>query len=486
MTKKIFFTILFILLIGVNILLSFFSLRWDLSQGGVYSLSPSSKRILKTLDKKLTIKFYASGNIPTRLLPLKRDVVDLLREYERNRRGKIEVKILDPEKDDKIKEEAQKDGLTPIQFSQMESNKYAIAAGYFGLVFSYSDKNEIIPQLTDLSGLEYNLTAKIYKLTKKQLPQVLVLGKNWVFNPQQDDLYAFKKIGNDQFSFEFLDEIKEETKLKDYSTVIVFDNGQKEYKDDEKEKLAEYLNHGGKIFAFVDGVWISDQSLITSEAKHNLFDFFEKRGLKINKNLVLSTAAELVSFGNQTVQFLSTYPFWIKTNRVDEKSSIFSNIHSLTFPWVSSLTLKNQSNWQSRPLVFSTNQSWEEKFASESGGIVLNPQLIQKPERKKFNSFILAAESKNNKKGEIVLIPSTRFIQEQYLSVRNNNLDLALNILNELASKGALSGIAQRAVTFYLLPELPEGQKDVFKYLNIFFLPLIFGIYGGIRIVKRR
>lgn len=486
MTKKIFFAILFIGLFGVNILLSFFSLRWDLSQGGVYSLSNSSKKILKSLDKKLTIKLYASSNIPTRLLPLKRDVVDLLREYQRNGRGKIEVKIIDPEKDNKIKEEAQKDGLTQIQFSQLENNKYAIVTGYFGLVFSYSDKKEVFPQLTDLSGLEYNLTAKIYKLTKKELPKVLILGKDWLFNPQDDDLYTFKKIAGEQFNFELLNEIKEETRLKDYSTVIIFDNGQKEYKDEEKEKLSDYVDNGGKIFAFVDGVWINDQGLIASEAKHNLFDFFEKRGLQINKNLVLSTSAELVSFGNQTVQFLSTYPFWIKTNRIDERSSVFSNIQTLTFPWVSSLMLKNQGNWQSQSLVFSTSQSWEEKFASESGGIILNPQLIQQPEKKKFNSFILAAESKNNRKGQIVLIPSTRFIQEHYLSSRNNNLDMALNILNELASKGALSGIVQRAVSFYLLPELPEGQKDVFKYLNIFLLPLIFGIYGGIRIARRK
>ena len=466
-------------------MLSFFTIRWDWSQGRVYSLSNSSKKIVKNLNKKLTIKLYASGNIPTRLLPLKRDVIDLLREYERNGRGKIEVKIIDPEKDNKLKEEAQKEGLPQIQFSQLESNQYAIVAGYFGLVFSYNDKKEIIPQLTDLSSLEYNLSAKIYKLAKKELPKVLILGKNWVFNPQEDDLYTFKKIAGEQFSFEFLDEVKEETKLSDYATVIIFDNGQKEYKEEEKEKLAAYLSKEGKILAFVDGVWIDPQLLITNEAKHNLFDFFEKRGIKINKNLVLSTAAELVSFGNESVQFLSSYPFWIKTNRINEKSSIFLNIQTLTFPWVSSLTLKNQSNWQSQPLVFSSNQSWEEKFASESGGIVLNPQLVQKPEKKKINSFILAAETKDNKKGQIVLIPSSRFIQERYLSARNNNLDLALNILNELASKGALSGIPQRAVSFYLLPELPEGQKDIFKYLNIFLLPLLFGVYGAVRIVKR-
>lgn len=486
MTKKIFFIVLFIALIGINILLSFFSFRWDLSKGGVYSLSKSSKKILKNVKNKLTITLYASGNIPTRLLPLKRDVIDLLKEYERSSQGKIEVKIVDPEKDSKVKEAAQKDGLPQIQFSQLENNQYALTAGYFGLVFAYSDKKEIIPQLTDLSSLEYNLTAKIYKLTKKELPKIFILGKNWTFNPQDDDLYTFKKIAGEQFTFDLKEDLSKETKLFDYETIIVFDNGQKEYQKEEKEMLVDYLENGGKILAFVDGVWISDQGLIASEARHNLFDFFEKQGLVINKNLVLSSAAELVSFGNQTVQFLSAYPFWIKTNQFNNQLSYFSNIESLTFPWVSSLSLKKQNNIQTQALVFSTSKSWEEKLATESGGISLDPQLIIKPDVKKLKKFFLIAESKNKKQGQIVLIPSSRFIQERYLNARNNNLDFVLNILNELASKGELSGIAQRSVSFYLLPDLPEGQKDIFKYLNIFFLPLIFGIYGGIRIAKRR
>lgn len=484
MSKKIFFTILVFCLLAVNILLSFFSLRLDFSKGGIYSLSTASKKILKNLDKKLTMTLYASGNLPTRLLPLKRDVIDLLKEYERNSGGKVEVKIVDPEKDSKIKEEAQKEGLPQLQFSQIENNQYALTAGYFGLVFSYQDKKEVIPQLSDLSSLEYNITAKIYKLTKKELPKILVLGKNWVFNPQEDELYTFKKIAGEQFNFEIVEEIGE-TKFSDYAAIVLFDNGQKEYKDEEKEKLTQYLDKGGKIFAFVDGVLINEQALITEDPKHNLFDFLEKRGIKVEKNLVLSTTAELVSFGNQTVQFLSAYPFWLKTNQVNKNSSLFSNVETLTFPWVSSLSLKNNNDWQTQPLVFSTNQSWEEKFASESGGISLNPQIIERPDPKQFKTFIIAAKTKNKKNGEIVLIPSTRFIQERYLGNRNNNLDLALNVLNELASGGALAGISQRQVSFYLLPQLTENQKDIFKYLNIFLLPFIFGVYGGIRLIRR-
>lgn len=483
MTKKIFFTILIGVFLAVNILFSFFSLRLDLSKGKIYSLSSASKRLLKKLDKGLTINFYASTTLPTRFLPLKRDVYDLLKEYERNSGGKIVIKVFDPEKDGKAKENAQKDGLPQLQFSQLEKDKYAITNAYFGIVLAYQNKKEIIPQLSDLAGLEYNLTAKIYKLTKKELPKILILGKNYNFNPQTDDLYTFKKIIGEQVNFE-LKESSTDIKLEDYSTVILFDNNQKEYTDEEKNQLFDYLKNGGKILAFVDGVWVNE-SLFTEEPKNNLFDFLKKIGIILNKNLILSTSAELVNFGNQSVQFVSPYPFWLKTNVFNEKSFYFNNIEVLTFPWVSSLELKNSNDWQTTPLVWSTTRSWEEKLATESGGIVLNPQLIASPDLKKLKSFILVAEAKNKNKGEIVLIPSTRFIQERYLSNRSNNLDFVLNILNEMASAGALSGISQRQVSFYLLPDLPEGQKDLFKYANIILFPLLFGIVGGMRLYKR-
>ncbi len=483
MTKKIFFIILIIGLLAVNIAFSFFSLRLDLSKGRVYSLSTSSKKILKSLDKKLTINFYASSTLPTRLLPLKRDVYDLLKEYERNGRGKVEVKILDPEKDEKVKENAQKDGLHQLQFSQLEKDKYAITNAYFGIVLNYQDKKELIPQLSNLAGLEYNLSAKIYKLTKKELPKVLILGKNYDFNSQNDDLYTFKKIIRDQVNFELKEELGDDN-LKNYSTIILFDNNQKEFSNEEKNKLFDYLNNGGKILAFVDGVWVNE-SLFTEETKHNLFDFFKKTGITLNKNLILSTNAELVNFGNQSVQFIVPYPFWLKTNVFNEKSFYFNNVETATFPWASSLSLKNKKDWQTNPLVWSTPRSWEEKYATDSGVIVLNPQLISQPDPKKLKPFVLVAEAKNKNRGEIVLIPSTRFIQERYLSNRNNNLDLVLNILNEMASAGALSGISQRQVSFFMLPDLPETQKDLFKYANIILLPLVFGVVGGIKLYRR-
>jgi len=186
----------------------------------------------------------------------------------------------------------------------------------------------------------------------------------------------------------------------------------------------------------------------------------------------------LVNFGNQLFQFITPYPFWIKTSVFSQNQPFFSNIQQLLFPWVSEIEIKDKN--KASPLVFTSKKSWEQKE-----NFILDPQSIPEPNPKDLKQFITSSYAKNKNQGEIVVIPSSRFIQERYLSRTNDNLEFVLNLLNNLVAKGALSGIRQRVVLFYPLPELSENQKDLFKYLNIFLLPSIFGLLGVFRLKKR-
>lgn len=473
--------------IGSNFLLSFVSIRWDLSYGTAYTLSDSTKKILQKLDDNVTIKFYCSSDIPTKVIPLKNNIIDLLNEYRKVNPGKVTIKQLDPKKDSNALKDAQETGVPELRFSQLEQDKYAVTSSYFALVIGYKEKKEILPQLTDIEGLEYNLTASIYKQARKEEIKLGIIGKDMVYDPSGDDISIIRDVMQQQFNIEHIDLSNDSSTLEIdpfYKALLIFDSNKKEFTEKELSAIEKYLNNNGKAIVFADGEWVGD-ALFVSPAKHNLNPLLEKYGLVLNKDLVLSSNAELVNFGNSTVQFMSTYPFFLRTNSFNSKSTYFSNINQVTMPWVSSISKIKTADWNTNDLILSTGSSWNQKEASGSS-FILDPQMIPRPEQKELKEFVLAAESKKKNGGSVTLFGTSRFILNQYLSRTSNNLELVLNILNDYASNGALSGIRQRIVSFYPLPDLSDNQKDLLKYVNILILPTLFGLIGGVVFWKRR
>ncbi len=481
--KRTIFFLAIVLFLGTNILLVPFALRLDFSKGRAYTLSSSTKKILKSIDRSVTVNFYASSDLPTKLLPLKREVTDLLNEYKKAGGTKVNLNILDPKKDANALSKAKTEGVPELQFSQVEKDKYAVTTAYFGIAITKDDRKELLPQVTEPGSLEYNLTAAIYKLTRKDTPKIGFVGLPEIPDPQQDPVATLRRILAQQFSISDVDVSSDSANKnidESIKSILVFDTGAKEYDAPEIESIKQYLNTGGKGLFFTDGVWVMGD-LTTTDAKHNLSAILSEWGISIEKNFVLSASSEVVNFGNELVSYFVPYPFWVKTSNFDTKSSFFSNINQLTYPWTSSISLEKKNSITTNAIVKTTKQSWE-----QTNTFLLNPQNIPQPTQKDLKDFIITAHVRNKSGGEIVVIPSSRFAADRYLSRGSDNLEFILNIVNEFASGGALSGIRQRAVTFAPLPDLPENQKDIFKYATILFLPALFGVLGAVRLMRRK
>lgn len=461
--------------IVVNFLVSYLSLRGDFSPGKAHTLSLSTKKIINQLEDVVNIKVFISSDLPLRLLPLKTDVVDLVNEYKKQGKGKIIVKFLDPKKNQKAQNEAQELGMPELQFSQVEKDKYAVSASYFGLAVLYRDKKEIIPQAINLATLEYDITSSIYKMTRKKPLKIGLLGTKQSYNQQEDDLYTTKKTLQQQFELDLAEKIDPSLK-----TILVFDDNNRQYATSEGEMIKDYLDKGGKAIFFVDGVYVTDR-LMTKPAGHNLFFILDAYGLKLNQNLLLSYSSELASFTTGRVSFFTPYPFWLKTSNFSPQSSELSNIGSLVFPWASSIDIVKKKGVKTRVLVKTEKQSWEQK-----DNFVLAPNNIPPPDKQQLKQFNLIVEAKLKNGGQLAIIPSSRFVKERFLTRGQENLAFLVNLINDYASEGALSGIRSRAVFIAPIKQLPENTKDIVKYANLLLLPGLLGFIGTIRLLKRR
>ncbi|HLU48947.1 MAG TPA: Gldg family protein, partial [Planctomycetota bacterium] len=72
--------------------------RLDLSADQIYSLSPSTVKILEKLKDQIKVTYYASENLDDFIGTLRRDTLDLFEELYRVSDGKFEYKVVDPER----------------------------------------------------------------------------------------------------------------------------------------------------------------------------------------------------------------------------------------------------------------------------------------------------------------------------------------------------------------------------------------------------
>ncbi len=465
------------------ILFTFFPVRIDLSKGRAYTLAPSTKKIVSSLSKNARITFYVSSDIPTRLIPLRNEITQLFQEYRRaSKRLAIETK--DPKNDSEATKKAEEMGIPKLQYSQLEQNKYQTSSFYFGVVIEYDGKTEIIPQVSDYANLEYTITSALYRLTKKEIPSIGVIGDPQTFS-QQSRLGVLKQTLAQQYSVRDIsfDNNDEENKdpLNNLSTLVVVDDGITTLSSDIITKIKKFYEAGKHVVVLAGGVWIDEQSLQASEAMSNINELTATYGAQINSDLVLSTSAEYVNFGNATMQFLTPYPFWIRTNIFNQESPLFINTQYVTFPWTSSISLTKQGSIKITPIVSSSKTSW-----SQTKEFILDPNSLPQPLANDLKERILGVELKNTKGGVMIVVPSSRFAMNQYLSQGSGNLDFILNAIDQISSNGALGGIRSRTASFYPIPDMTDAMKNVYKYTALAGGTIVWTFYLIFRFIKKR
>ncbi|MBW2204922.1 MAG: GldG family protein [Deltaproteobacteria bacterium] len=254
---------LFLILIFVNIIVSYANIRWDVTEDNNYSLSDGTKNILSSLSEPVTIKFFYSQSnpdIPANIKIYAKEVRDFLSEYKHAGKGRIKVEIYDPKPDSDEEEWAEKYGIQPMR---TPGGKI-----YCGLVFVSADQEDVIEWLDPDKEqvLEYDLTSIIQGIQSDKkmvvgiitsLPVFGTVGrptrqtqgteKEWLFITEMKKIYDVRQINP---SVQKIDPL---LKL----LLVVFPKNlspQLEYAIDQ------YVLSGGKALIFMDPLCVSDRT----------------------------------------------------------------------------------------------------------------------------------------------------------------------------------------------------------------------------------
>ena len=162
------------------VLLNLISRNWfgrlDLTDNKMYTLSSSSRSVVKKIDDLMAMKVFFSTNLPGEYGNNRRYLQDILEEYAAYGKGNIRFEFNTPEENEDVQQEAQRLGIHPVQLQVIENDKMEVKRVHMGLAILYQDEVEVIPVIQSTTGLEYEITTKIKRLVETDKP-VVAIGK---------------------------------------------------------------------------------------------------------------------------------------------------------------------------------------------------------------------------------------------------------------------------------------------------------------------
>ena len=197
------FVVMFIILLLANYLIRGMNGRLDLSADRLYTLSESTKAIIKNLEAPVTVRFYYSktdDSLPIQTKALALRIEDLIKEYAALSGNQITWQIIDPQPGSNEAKGAELDGIEPV--AKKDGSKY-----YFGLSISYRDSIKTIPVLSQEQEklLEYHLTQLFKHLQQPKKPVIGILTDIPIVEQQANPMAG---IYQNRPAWRILDELK--------------------------------------------------------------------------------------------------------------------------------------------------------------------------------------------------------------------------------------------------------------------------------------
>lgn len=447
--------------------------RLDLTPGNAYTLSPATRDIARSLEDLVTIKVFASAELPSEFALQKRDVDDLLRDLRGAGGGRIRVIERDPAKDQTAGEDARNLGIVPVQFNVVGQAELQVKEGFFGLVVQHADRHETIPFVQRTDDLEYRLASIIRSLTRTTRPKVAL-----VTDPQAGSFGTLREQLGRSYEVESPSLADSATALAGYAAVIVA-SMRESLGDAEAARVRDYLAGGGSLLLMEAGMQLSPQAPIASGRPPAWNGVLEPYGVSIRQDMVYDLRAnQMIGVPTQFGRLLRPYPYFLRAQST-RATPVNTELTEVSLAWTSSIDTTGGKGVT--PLLVTTDAA-----GVASGTAMVDPS--QDYPTTDLASRILAVQvlSPDSAAGRLVVVGNAIFASDEFLQRSPENLAFALNAVDWLAQDEAL--IAIRAKDRRPPPLLfeSEGLRDAVKYVNVAGLPLLIGLAGLVRLVRRR
>lgn len=381
-----------ILFLAVNVLAGAVlrTLRVDLTEDRVHTLSQGTISALSKIDEPIRLRLYFSAKAATRLAQIRvygQHVKDLLEEYRARSGGKLQVEIIDPEPFSPAEDEAAQMGVRAVPIEGGETF-------YFGLVgTNQADGREVIPYfaLDRQNFVEYDLTRLITNLNRIKKPVVgLMTDLPLAYGPGgmmaamrgQSRPFAIYEDLSKQFDIRAVP-MASETIDPEIQVLILAHPGQLE--PGAQYAIDQFVLRGGRLLVFVDP--FSELTLQAQAASgqrgaavesSNLEPLFAKWGIALEgTNFVADRKlAQKVAFMDNGQQRTMGYVGWLhlEAGNFDAKDVTLAQLKTINLASAGAIKALPGATTQFQPLITSSDDAMlvdKEKIATRPDPVAL-------------------------------------------------------------------------------------------------------------------
>lgn len=479
------FTALFL-----NVISFFIFTRFDLTEGGIYSLSEASRKTVAELDDKVIVKCFFSEELPPQMKIIPAMIRDNLEEYKAYSNGNFYYEFIEPS-DEEFSKQIMTYQLPSAQVQLLEKDEFKVKKVFMGMVMLYEDKKEIIPfiQEGDLPALEYQLTSMIKKITTEKLPSVGILS-----GPGMTELESIKtvyQILSSNYVVSPVSATKEELDPDKLASLLII--GPKEdFSQEALEAIDSYLTGGGKIGFFIDKTDVNLQMMNVKKVETNLDSLMMNYGISVNTDLIGDKQAGMITMRQQKGFFSFAnqikYPFLPMITNLNRENPVTQKIDAFNLYFASSLDTTHAEG-KGLELEIAARTSPETFLQSGNYNIMADRDindyaydrsdipvlaLIKGSFSSYFQNDVKSADTR------MIVCGDAEFFAEGKMG-SDENINLFLNLADWLTADEALISIRSKEITQRPLKPLSDLMKTVIKTLNIIMIPLFFAIIGVFR-----
>ena len=465
------------------------TLRLDLTPGNAYTLARATRELLRGLPDIVTLKFFASGELPPEVRFLRRDVDDLLRDYRSSGRGKVRVVVRDPASDTTALSDARQLGIPSVQFNVVGQSELSVKEGWLGIAVQYAGESKTIPVVRQADDLEYRLTTEIRSLTH---PARSILGvaempggapgmEPGAFGELREQLsraYDVRSVA-----------VADSTPIPDSIRVIVALGAPDSLNPAQLARWQAFSRRGGSLLILASGMTIGGGGPgggFASSRRIGWNAVLQPYGVSIQSDLVYDLASsEHVGIPTQLGRILLAYPLWVRA--VSTKASpVNAELDHVLVPWPSSLMVDSAARGAVTPLLTTTRAGGADR---EFAPVDPQREFRRDSLRSRLLAALvnpLAADSAKFPRGRVVVVGSLDVAKDRFLGASPENQAFVLNAVDWLAQDEALMAIRSKDRSPPRLAFTSSVAHGVAKYGNVVVLPLLIVAFGVLRLARRR